>query len=183
MKEKLKKILLKKSVITGREFTLSSGKRSDFYVDARISTLDPEGAYLCGKIFLEMLEAYQVDAVGGYSIGADPIVASIAVLSHLDSKPIQAFIIRKHEKSHGTQKMIEGNFEEGFRVVLFDDVVTSGGSILKGINEVETQGGKIQAVMAVIDRDEGGREKIEAAGYPFLSIFKKTDLYQPAKTN
>jgi len=176
MKEELKAILLKKSVITGREFKLSSGKISNFYVDARITTLDPAGAYFCGKIFFEMLKEFNVDAVGGYSIGADPIVSSIAVLSYQEGKPIPAFIIRKEEKAHGTGKVIEGNFPPNGRVAIFDDVVTSGGSILKGAAQVEKQGGKVEVIMSVIDREEGGREELEAAGYKFLSIFTKKDL-------
>ncbi len=176
MRNKLKEILLEKSVISGREFKLASGKTSDFYVDARVTTLWPEGAYLCGKIFLEMLQDFKVDAVGGYSIGADPIVSAIAVLSFMDNKPIPAFIIRKEEKSHGTGKVIEGNFPAGGRVAIFDDVVTSGGSILRGAKQVEAQGGTVEVIMGVIDREDGGREKIEAAGYKFLSIFTRKDL-------
>ena len=129
LKLRLKEILLEKSVITGREFTLSSGKTSDFYVDARISTLDPEGAYLCGKLFLDMLKEFNVDAVGGYSIGADPIVTSIALISFQEKTPLPAFIIRKEEKAHGTGKTIEGNFPKTGRVAIFDDVITSGSSI------------------------------------------------------
>ena len=175
-KEKLKQILLEKSVISGREFKLASGKTSTFYVDARVTTLHPEGAYLCGKIFLEMLKDFTVDAVGGYSIGADPIVSSIAVLSHQQGNPLPAFIIRKEEKSHGTGKIIEGNFPENGTVAIFDDVVTSGGSILRGAEQVEKHGGKVAVIMSVIDREEGGREKMEAAGYSFFSIFTKKDL-------
>lgn len=175
-KDKLKEILLKKSVISGREFKLASGRTSTFYVDARITTLDPEGAYLCGNIFLEMLKEFKIDAVGGYSIGADPIVTSIAVLSFQENNPIPAFIIRKEEKSHGTGKIIEGNFPKNGRVAIFDDVITSGGSILKGANQVKEHGGIVEVVMTIIDREEGGREKIEAAGYKFLSIFTKKDL-------
>jgi len=176
MKEQLKEILLKKSVISGKEFKLASGKTSNFYVDARITTLDPAGAYYCGKIFLEMLKEFNVDAVGGYSIGADPIVTSIALLSHMENHPIPAFIIRKEEKGHGTGKLIEGNFPTNARVAIFDDVVTSGGSILRGAAQVEKQGGSVAVIMAVIDREEGGREALEAAGYRFLSIFTKKDL-------
>lgn len=176
MREQLKKILLQKSVIIGREFKLSSGRTSNFYVDARVTTLDPEGAFLCGKIFLEMLKDFKIDAIGGYSIGADPIVSSIAVLSYLEKSPIPAFIIRKEEKSHGTRKSIEGNIPLNSRVALFDDVVTSGGSILKGVAQVEARGCTVEAVMAVIDREEGGREKIEAGGHTFFSIFTKSDL-------
>jgi orotate phosphoribosyltransferase len=175
-RSRLKEILLEKSVITGREFKLASGKTSTFYVDARVTTLDPEGAFLCGKIFLQMLKDFNVQAVGGYSIGADPIVSSIAVLSHQANHPLPAFIIRKEEKSHGTGKIIEGNFPQGGSVAIFDDVVTSGGSILRGAAQVEKQGGRVAVIMAVIDREEGGREKIEAAGYKLYSIFTKKDL-------
>jgi len=176
VKERLRQILLEKSVVRGREFTLASGKTSDFYVDARVTTLDAEGAALCGRIFLQMLADFKVDAVGGYSIGADPIVAAVAVLSHLEKRPLPAFIIRKEEKAHGTRKMIEGNFRPGWRVALFDDVITSGGSIIKGARQVESEGGKVEVVMAVLDRQEGGREAIEAHGYRFLPIFTKKDL-------
>ena len=176
MRERLRAILLEKSVVRGRLFTLASGKTSDFYVDARVTTLDAEGAALCGRIFFQMLAGYTVDAVGGYSIGADPIVAAIAVVSHQEKRPLPAFIIRKEEKSHGTRKMIEGNFRSGMRVALFDDVITSGGSIIKGAKQVEAEGGRVEVVMAVLDREEGGREAIESYGYRFQPIFTKKDL-------
>ena len=176
MKNRLREILLKKSVVLGREFTLASGKTSNFYVDARITTLDPEGATLCGRIFLRMLDEFEVDSVGGYSIGADPIVTAIAVISHLENRSLPAFIIRKEEKAHGTRKMIEGNFHPGDRVALFDDVITSGGSIIKGAKQVEIEGGKVEVIMAVLDREEGGRETIEDHDYRFMSIFTKKDL-------
>lgn len=176
MKNRLRSLLLEKSVVKGREFKLASGKTSDFYVDARVTTLDAEGATLCGRIFFEMLSAFQVDAVGGYSIGADPIVSAIAVISYQEKKPLPAFIIRKEEKSHGTRKMIEGNFRSGMHVALFDDVITSGGSIIKGARQVEAEGGQVEVIMAVLDREEGGREAIESHGYRFMSIFTKKDL-------
>ncbi|MCK5220559.1 MAG: orotate phosphoribosyltransferase, partial [Candidatus Aminicenantes bacterium] len=154
----------------------ASGKKSNFYVDARITTLHPEGAFLIGKLFLDMLEGIEVNSIGGYSIGADPIVSSISVRSFIEKKPIPAFIIRKQEKTYGTGKIIEGNFKKGDKVIIFDDVVTSGGSILKGAAEVEKAGGSVLGAMAVIDREEGGREMIETAGYPFTSIFTKSDL-------
>jgi len=176
VKERLRQILLDKSVVRGRVFTLASGKTSDFYCDARVTTLDAEGAALCGSLFLRMLADYAVDAVGGYSIGADPIVAAIAVVSHQQGRPLPAFIIRKEEKAHGTRKTIEGNFRAGMRVALFDDVITSGGSIIKGAKQVEAEGGKVEVVMAVLDREEGGREAIESRGYRFQPIFTKKDL-------
>lgn len=176
MKERLRRILLEKSVSRGRQFTLASGRTSDFYVDARVTTLDAEGAALCGRIFFDMLAGFTLDAVGGYSIGADPIVAAIAVISHQQGRPLPAFIIRKEEKGHGTRKMIEGNFRPGMRVALFDDVITSGGSIIKGIRQVEAEGGAVEVVMAVLDRQEGGREAIEAGGHRLQTIFTKQDL-------
>jgi orotate phosphoribosyltransferase len=176
LKNRLREILLERSVVSGREFTLASGKTSNFYCDARITTLDPAGATLCGKIFLQMLGEFRVDSVGGYSIGADPIVTAIAVVSYLENRPLPAFIIRKEEKAHGTRKMIEGNFHPGDRVALFDDVITSGGSIIKGARQVEAQGGKVEVIMAVLDREEGGRETIESCGYKFLAIFTKKEL-------
>lgn len=176
MRERLRRILLEKSVSRGRVFTLASGRTSDFYVDARVTTLDAEGAALCGQIFFQMLAGCRIDAVGGYSIGADPIVAAIAVISHQQGRPLPAFIIRKEEKAHGTRRMIEGNFKAGMRVALFDDVITSGASIIKGIRQVEAEGGKVEVVMAVLDREEGGRGAIEACGCPFQPIFTKWDL-------
>ncbi len=176
MRERLKQILENKSVLRDREFTLASGRRSRFYVDARMTTLDPDGAYLAAKLFLEMLRDFHVDAVGGYAIGADPIVAAIAVVSRLESTPLPAFIIRKEAKVHGTGKAIEGNFPRGGRVAIFDDVVTSGGSILKGAELVKNAGAEVAVVMALIDRQEGGREAITAAGYDFVAIFTKQDF-------
>ncbi len=173
---RLKEILLEKSVITGRQFTLASGRTSDFYVDARMTTFDAEGATLCGHLFLELLAGQEVEAVGGYSIGADPIVTAIAVLSFQQGKPLPAFIIRKEEKGHGTRKTIEGNFRPGMRVALFEDVVTSGGSILKGIDQVTAAGGIITSVLAVIDRQEGGAAAITARGLPFAALFTQADL-------
>jgi len=176
MRDQLKRILEAKSVIRDREFTLASGRRSRFYVDARMTTLDPDGAYLSARLFLDMLDRYPVDAVGGYAIGADPIVAAISVVSRIEGAPLPAFIIRKQAKAHGTGKAIEGNFPAGGKVAIFDDVVTSGGSILKGAKLVEAAGARVAVVMALIDRQEGAREAITAAGYPFVALFTKADF-------
>ncbi len=174
-KERLKEILLERSVFFG-DFTLSSGKKSNFYIDARISTLFPESSYLIAEIMFEILKEYKIDAVGGYSIGADPIVSAIAVVSYLKKNPIPAFIIRKEEKKHGRGKAIEGNFSKGMRVAIVDDVITTGGSIIKGINKVKEMGAIPIVALSVIDREEGGREKIEKMGIPLYSIFNLNDL-------
>ncbi len=176
MREQLFTILKSLSVITGKEFKLASGKTSNFYIDARLTTLYPESSWLIGNIFFDMLQDYDVEAVGGYSIGADPIVTAIALVSHLRYRPLPAFIIRKEAKEHGTGKIIEGNFKNGLKVALFDDVITSGGSIIKGIETVRQAGGVVKAVMAVVDRLEGGREAIEKKGVPFISIFTRNDF-------
>ncbi|HPS99889.1 MAG TPA: orotate phosphoribosyltransferase [Candidatus Aminicenantes bacterium] len=175
MKERLKELILEKSVFWG-DFTLASGKKSPYYIDARISTLFPESAYIIGQMVYEALQPWSPDAVGGYSIGADPIVTSVALVSHLKGGSLPAFIIRKEAKDHGRGKEIEGNFQKGMRVVLVDDVITTAGSLLKGFEAVERQGGRVVGVCAVLDRQEGGREKIEALGVPFVPLLTLDDL-------
>ncbi len=175
MKNRLKEILLDKSVFFG-DFTLASGKKSNFYIDARISTLYPESAYLIGEIMYNMLEPYPIDAVGGYSIGADPIVTSISIISFLKESPIPSFIIRKEAKQHGRGKILEGNFKKGMKVAVVDDVITTGNSIINGINTVRENGGEVLIALSVINREEGGKEKIEAMGVPYFSIFDLNDL-------
>ena len=175
MKNRLKKIILEKSVFFG-DFTLASGKKSKYYIDARISTLFPESSYLIGEIMYRMLESYTIDAVGGYSIGADPIVTSIALVSFIKENPIPAFIIRKEAKQYGRGKAIEGNFKEGMKVAVVDDVITTGSSIINGIKTVRELGGEVVVALSVIDREEGGREKIESMGVSYLSIFNLKEL-------
>ncbi len=175
MKERLKEILLERSVFFG-DFLLSSGKRSNYYIDARITTLYPESAYLIGKLIFDILKVREIDAIGGYSIGADPIVSSVSVVSFLEKKPIPAFIIRKEKKGHGREKRIEGNFKKGYKVCVVDDVVTSGKSIVNGIKTVKEEGGEVVLALSLIDREEGGREAIERMGVEYKSIFTLKDL-------
>jgi orotate phosphoribosyltransferase len=175
MKNRLKKIILEKSVFFG-DFTLSSGKKSKYYIDARISTLFPESAYLIGELIYKMLEPWTIDAIGGYSIGADPIVTAVSIVSFLKENPIPAFIIRKETKQHGRGKQIEGNFKKGMKVAVVDDVITTGNSIINGINAVKENGGEVVVALSVIDREEEGKEKIEAMGVPYIPIFTLKDL-------
>lgn len=178
-KERLKQLLLEKSYRKGT-FTLSSGKVSDFYIDGKQTTLSAEGAYLCGKLFHQLIREHreQIAAVGGMTLGADPLVTAASIVSYLDGHPIPAFIVRKESKKHGTEAYLEGmsNVPAGGLVALVEDVVTSGGTLLKVIDRVEAQGYRVGLVLTVVDREEGGRETLAARGYALQSIFTKRDL-------
>ena len=153
--QRLKEILLEKSYRKGT-FTLTSGKTSDFYIDGKQTTLHAEGAYLCGKLLFELIrsESDPIDAVGGMTLGADPLVSAVSVVSYLEQAPIPAFIVRKEAKGHGTGNYIEGlqNLPAGGRVALVEDVVTTGGTLLKVIDRVESAGFVVGIVVTVVDR-------------------------------
>ena len=154
-KQRLKEILLEKSYRKGT-FTLTSGRESDFYVDGKQTTLDAEGSYLCGKLIFEIIKQCEqkIGAVGGMTLGADPLVTAASLVSYLEKSPIPAFIVRKESKKHGTQNYIEGqsNIPEGAWVALLEDVVTTGGTLLQVIERVEAQGYKVGLVVTVVDR-------------------------------
>ncbi len=176
LKTKLAKILLEKSYFEGK-FKLSSGKISNYYFDCRQTALHPEGLFLLGKIFLKLLNP-EVKAVGGVTLGADPLVSAVSVLSYLEKRPIPAFIIRKTPKNHGTKNYIEGslNLEKGQKVAILDDVVTTGASLLRACKIAESADLKVIQVLCVLDREEGGRENLEKEGYKLEPIFTKKEL-------
>ena len=151
------------------EFTLASGAKSSYYFDGRMITLLPEGAYLVAKKIFQLL-AGKVDAIGGLSLGADPIVAAVAVVSHLEGQPIPAFIVRAEVKKHGTQKKIEGHLPRGGRVAIVDDVITTGGSVFAAIKAVEAEGCQVVKVIALLDRHQGGSDKLREMGYDFAAL-------------
>lgn len=168
--------LLRAKALEVRKVTLSSGRTSDFYVDCKRVTLSPEGAYLTAKIFLEMIGP-DVSAVGGLTLGADPIVASIAVLGHIQGRDLPALIVRKEPKKHGTMSFVEGPvLAKGASVAVIEDVVTSGASILKAIERIAAEGYRPVQALAILDRMEGGRKELEARGYKLESIFTRNDL-------
>ena len=177
--QRLKEILLEKSYRKG-SFTLTSGKTSDFYIDGKQTTLHAEGAYLCGKLLFELIksEAQHIDVVGGMTLGADPLVSAVSIVSHLELAPIPAFIVRKEAKGHGTGNYIEGlkNLPEGGRVALVEDVVTTGGTLLKVIDRVEAAGFVVGLVVTVVDRQEGGAEVLANKGYPLKALFTRESL-------
>lgn len=174
--EKLKLILKNKSILKG-SFKLASGKESSYYIDARLTTLDPEGVSIISSIFLdEILKNKDITAVGGPTMGADPIVGSIISLSHHKGNPLNGFLVRKEEKDHGTGKMIEGNINRGDRVAVVEDVVTSGGSVFRAIEAIENFGAKVAKVLVVVDREAGGKELFKERGYELFSIFNVSEL-------
>jgi orotate phosphoribosyltransferase len=182
-KSKLLKLLREKSVFFG-SFKLSSAATSNYYVDCKLTTLNPEGALLVGQVLYEMIDekasslGIKIDAVGGLTMGADPVALAIGVASvrHNPLGYYEIFSVRKTAKTHGQNKLIEGNFQKGNHVVVIDDVVTRGDSTLQAIQAVEQAGGSVEFVAVLVDRQEGGREKIEGKGYAVLSAFSKNDL-------
>lgn len=183
LKKRLARLLIEKSYLEG-DFTLTSGQKSDYYFDCKHTALHPEGAWLIGKFFLDMIRAKGgVQGVGGMTLGADPLVSAVTVVSHLEGYPLPGFIIRKQPKGHGTNQYLEGlkNFSPGMNVCLLEDVITTGGTLLKAVDRVREQGLNIVAIMGVLDREQGGRENIEKAGFQLQTIFTRRDLVETAK--
>lgn len=179
--QELREIIQKKSLRVG-DFTLSSGKKSSYYLDCRTTTLDPRGSLLIARLILERIrkENIQADAIGGLTLGADPIAAAVAVVSGLEGQPLPAFIVRKESKGHGTQKFIEGyDGRPGSRVIVVDDVCTTGDSILKAAEKAEQAGYQVAATFCVVDREEGGTEIIRKK-YPFYPLLTAKELLKNA---
>jgi len=168
--ERILEIARETGALLQGKFTLASGKKSNHYFEGKRLTLSPEGAYQVGKVIFDELANSHADAIGGLAIGADPIATAVALVSHLEGKPIPSFIVREESKQHGTRKKIEGHIKEGFRVVIVDDVITTGGSVNKAIEAVEEAGCKVVKVIVIVDRHEGGSEKLKESGYDFTSI-------------
>jgi orotate phosphoribosyltransferase len=160
------------------DFTLASGRKSPYYVDCRTTTMHAEGQALLGPVGLDALDEAGIhpDSIGGLTMGADPIAYAIAAESFRRGAPVNAFSVRKEAKEHGRGRRIEGCFEPGARVVVIEDVITTGGSALKACEAVEEEDGLVLAVLACVDRQEGGREAIEEAGYRVLSLYGVDDL-------
>jgi len=152
------------------EFTLTSGKKSNYYFDGKKLTLSPQGAYWVGKAMFDELAKIGVDAVGGVATGAYPIVTATALVSHLEGKPLFSFMVREVPKEHGTKRKIEGHLKEGSRVAILEDVITTGGSVSKVIEAVEAVNCKVVKVIALVDRHEGGSDRLKQEGYDFTAI-------------
>lgn len=163
-----------------RKVILASGKESDFYVDCKRTTLTAEGHVLVGRLLFEKVSRLtpRPRGVGGLTLGADPIASAIALTSFLEHQPVDAFIVRKEPKGHGTGQWIEGRktIPDGSRVVVIEDVVTTGGSALKAIERCRVEGLEPVLCLALVDRLEGGREAIEAQGVPLEALFTREDF-------
>jgi len=159
-------------------FTLASGQQSDLYIDCRPTTMHPEGLALIGPLGLHAIGArsWRPNSVGGLTLGADPVSYAVAYASQLAGLPVRAFTVRKEAKSHGTGKVIEGAFESGDRVVVIEDVITTGGSALRAAEAIRAAGGVVVGVLAVVDRAEGGRAAIESAGFEVEALVTAPEI-------
>ena len=179
LKKRLLYLLRTNSLELGH-FVLTSGKSSLYYFDSKFTTLHPEGSYLTAKLILETIKdkELKLDAIGGLTLGADPIVASVAAISHAECNlysPISAFIVRKQTKKHGTKRLLEGyRPSPGARVAIVDDVCTTGASTLQAIKSAEAENCRVDAVFCLVDRDEGGAEALQ--NYKFFPLICASEL-------
>lgn len=183
LKDTLKDLLLSRSVRRG-DFVLASGRRSSFYIDARLTTMSGDGLAIIGGLGLDRFAArgWSPRSVGGLTLGADPVAYALALTAKRRGLSLDAFTVRKQPKDHGTGKRIEGCFASGDPVVIVEDVLTTGSSARDAIKAVESEGGHILGVMAVVDRQEGGREALESAGYVVEAFLTVSDLGLGADT-
>ena len=169
--------LLKREALKRGKFVLSSGKTSNYYLDGRIITLTPEGAYLVAVIILELIKNKGIDAIGGPTLGADPIVGAIAALSHINKIAVKTFIVRRGAKEHGMQRQIEGPaLNKGDTAILIDDVATTGKSLVEAKESLVKKGVNVLEAIVIVDRGEGAKENLAKAGLQLQSIFTIEDL-------
>jgi orotate phosphoribosyltransferase len=175
--ESLRRLLIERSVRRG-DFVLASGQRSSYYIDCRLATMSAAGMVLIGRLGLAAIQraGWRPTGVGGLTMGADPVAYAIAAASFGTASTVDAFSVRKESKDHGTGRMIEGNFESGMAVVVVEDVITSGGSARKAAAAVEAAGGKVLGILAVVDREEGGRATLEREGRAVVALTTVTEL-------
>jgi orotate phosphoribosyltransferase len=173
----LERLLMERSIRRG-DFVLASGARSSYYIDARLTTMSAEGLHLIGRLGLAALRqaGWEARAVGGLTMGADPVAYAIAVASLSTPPIVQAFSVRKEAKTHGTGRRIEGNFTPGDPVVVVEDVLTSGGSARQAIDAIQAEGGRVLGVLVVVDREEGGRAVLERLGVQVVSLTRAGEL-------
>ena len=179
VKAELKPILVEMSY-EQRDVTLASGRTSNFYFDGKQTTLHCKGGLLVGKAFWEEVKHFEgpIDGVGGLTLGADPIATATSIAAQLDGFDVHAFIIRKEPKGHGTGQWLEGrkNLPPGSRVVIVEDVTTTGGSSLKAVERAEEEGLVVLGIVTLVDREEGAREAIEGARQQLRAVFTKTEV-------
>jgi orotate phosphoribosyltransferase len=173
--------LLKRLSYEEREVTLASGQKSNFYIDCKQTALTAEGHFLVGSLFGRILaeQAPEVEAIGGVTMGADPLASAVSTLSYLAGRPLPAFYVRKEAKGHGTAAWLEGtkSLRAGMPVAILEDVVTTGGSALKAIARVREHGLQVAIILGLVDREEGGREALEKEA-PLVTLFRRKDFVQ-----
>jgi orotate phosphoribosyltransferase len=173
--------LLADRAFTFGDFVLTSGRRSDFYFNGKQVTLEGRGLHLVSRLILERCRELRIDAIGGLTLGADPIVGGVAALSG-EANPLRAFIVRKQSKEHGTAALIEGPpLRPADRVMVVDDVITTGGSLLQAVDAIRDLQVEVVEALAVVDRQEGGREAIEARGLHVHALFVRSEFSAPAR--
>jgi orotate phosphoribosyltransferase len=180
LRNELLQHILAHSFRTG-QFTLASGKTSTYYINGKMTTLDARGAYLVARTFLAMIADDVPDAVGGLTLGADPIIGAMLALAGLEDLSLRGCIVRKQSKDHGTKSLVEGTLGEGDRVVIVEDVVTTGGSSLEAIRAVRALGCTVKRVIAIVDREEGGKAALAEAACSLEAIFTASELIAATK--
>lgn len=175
--ERLVRLLAERSARRGN-FTLASGRQSTLYIDARLTTMSPEGQLLIGRLGLETIRSshWEVDAVGGLTLGADPIAYAICHASATTPRQLRAFTVRKEPKGHGTGKQVEGPVSPGDRVVVVEDVITTGASAMRAVDALRQFGANPVAILALVDREEGGREQLEQLHLPVRALATARDI-------
>ncbi len=179
-RKRLIQMLAERSFMYSEEptFRLASGRLSRYYINCKPTTMDPEGLFLVGHLLFEKVKNMGITAAGGLTMGADPLAYALAYTSHTKGCPIKAFVVRKEPKDHGTGNLIEGPVEPGERVAILEDVITTGGSTLKAIRAAEEFGLKVMGVVALVDREEGGKQRIEELGYPVKPLILKSEIFE-----
>ncbi len=169
--------LIKSRALRFGDFKLASGQRSNYFIDGKQVTMCAEGAYLLARLIVAKLKDLQVDAVGGMAIGADPIAGAVAAISFAEGRPVDAFIVRKERKERGMGDQVAGPLKDKARVVMLEDVITTGGSTLRAIEALKAEYDvEVVAVIAMVDRMQGARANLAAAGYDLQAIFDVTEL-------
>jgi len=182
LRVRLAEIIQEKSIKIappGEPFTLTSGQKSNYYINGKLTAGDPEGLYCIARLVLEEAQKLGAEAVGGPTLGADPIVGAIAALSHLAGTPMPLFIVRKEAKQHGARQQVEGSDIGGKKVVIVEDVITTGGSVFKAIDVVKELGCEILKVICLVDREQGGREAFAQARIAYQPLFFISELLPP----
>ena len=168
--------LIRNRALRHGDVTLASGEQSDFYIDGRMIAVCPEGAYRIGEVLFEETKDIEFDAMGGLAVGAVPMITSFVTSCFHRERDVEGFFVRAEAKSHGTKKLVEGRLKQGDRVIIVDDVVTSGGSVMKAIRAAEDVGARVVLVLSIVDRDRGAAEMFASHGYAYRSVFTKQDV-------